>query len=267
MKISNIIGKKNRALVKEMVRTDFKLRYRGSVLGYVWSLLRPLLMFGVLYVVFTKVIRVGNSIPYYPSYLLLGLVLWTFFVESTMSGMDSIVSRGDLIRKVSIPKYVIVISTTISALINLLINMIVVFIFMWIGHVPFRWTIALSPIFFLELIIFSLAISFLLATLFVKFRDFKHIWEVALQILFYATPILYSLSIVPKQLIKLMSISPLTQIFQDTRSLMITPDTVTTKEVFGSQIGRLIPLLIVVVLALVSAWYFRSNSKKFAEEL
>lgn len=267
MKANNVLSRKNRALVKEMVRSDFKLRYQGSALGYAWSLLRPLLMFGVLYIVFTKVIKVGGSIPFYPSYLLLGLVLWTFFVESTMSGMDSIVSRGELIRKVSIPKYIIVISTTVSAVINLLINMVVVFIFMWMGHVPLRWTIALTPIFFVELIVFSLAISFLLATLLVKFRDFKHIWEVALQVLFYATPILYSLDIVPQKLIKLMSISPLTQIFQDIRSLMITPDTVTTKEVFGSQIGRLIPITIVLLLTVVATWYFKVNSKKFAEEL
>jgi len=224
-------------------------------------------MFGVLYIVFTKVIKVGGSIPYYPSYLLLGLVLWTFFVESTTSGMNAIVGRGDLIRKVNIPKYIIVISTTASAFVNFSINMIVVIIFMRLGNVPLNWQIIFVPIFIVELVIFSLAISFLLSALYVKFRDFSHIWEVFLQILFYATPIIYSLSIVPSRLIKIMSINPLTQIFQDIRSLMITPETLTTKEVFGSQIGRLIPILIVLSLVLVATIYFKRSSQKFAEEL
>lgn len=264
---NRVFSVKNRALVKEMVRSDFKLRYQGSALGYLWSLLRPLMMFGVLYVVFTQVIKVGNRIPYYPQWLLLGLVLWTFFVESTMSGMNSIVGRGDLIRKVNIPKYIIVISTTISAFVNFAINMIVVFIFMYFGHVPLRWTVIFAPIFIAELIVFSMAISFLLSALFVKFRDFSHIWEVALQVLFYATPILYQLDFPPLKLAKLMSISPLAQIFQDMRSIMITPETITTKEIFGSQLGRLIPMAIVLGLLIVSTWYFRRSSRKFAEEL
>src|SRR5690349_17448974 len=95
----------NRSLIRELVVSDFKLRYQNSVLGYLWSLLRPLMMFGVLYIVFTKIIRIGGTVPHYPSYLLLGLVLWTFFVEATMAGMNAITGRGDLIRKVSIPKY------------------------------------------------------------------------------------------------------------------------------------------------------------------
>lgn len=264
---NRIFNVKNRTLLKELVRSDFKLRYQGSVLGYVWSLLRPLVMFGVLYIVFTRVIKVGGDIPYYPAYLLLGLVMWTFFVESTMSGMNAIVGRGDLIRKVNIPKYIIVMSTTASAFVNFTINMVVVFIFMGFGDVPLRWTILLVPFLIAELVIFSMAVSFLLAALFVRFRDFSHIWEVFLQVLFYATPILYSFSIVPEKLAKIMSINPLAQIFQDIRSLMITPETVTTKEIFGSQIGRLIPFAIVIVLSILAAWYFRRSSQKFAEEL
>lgn len=270
MVLKNIFSVKNRALVREMVATDFKLRYQASVLGYLWSLLKPLMMFGVLYVVFTQVIKVGNTIPYYPSYLLLGLVLWTFFVESTMSGMDAIVSRGDLIRKVSIPKYIIVVSTTASAFVNFLLNMIVVFIFMGFGHVPLRWTILVAPVFIAELIVFCVAVSFLLAALFVKFRDFRHIWEVALQILFYATPILYSLSTLPPKLSKLakiMSLNPLTQIFQDTRSFMLSPKIMTTKQVFHSQIGRLLPMAIVIGLCIIASIYFKRSSQKFAEEI
>lgn len=257
----------NRSLVRELVASDFKLRYQNSVLGYLWSLLRPLLLFGVLYIVFTKVIKVGRGVPFYPAYLLLGLVLWTFFIEATTSGMNAIVGRGDLIRKVSIPKYIVVISTTASAFVNFSLNMIVVLVFMLLSHVPIRLTILAAPLFIIELVIFSLGVSFLLAALFVKFRDLTHIWDVILQVLFYATPIIYPLTLPPLKIAKIISLSPLTQIIQDMRWLMITPDTLTTKDVFGSQIGRLIPIAIVVLTCLLAGWYFKRSSKMFAEEL
>lgn len=257
----------NLSLIRQLVSSDFKLRYQNSILGYLWSLLRPLLMFGVLYIVFTHIIRVGNTIPYYPSYLLLGLVMWTFFVESTASGLNAITGHGDMIRKVRIPKYLIVISTMLSAFVNFCLNMIVVFIFMFFGHVPFRLTILIAPIFILELMVFCLGISFLLSALYVKFRDLSHIWDVVLQVMFYAAPIIYPLSIIPKSLVKLASADPLAQIFQDVRYLMITPKTITTSEVFGSILGLLIPLGIVIIIGIVGVLYFRKSSPNFAEDL
>ncbi len=122
-------------LIKQLVITDFKLRYQGSVLGYVWSLARPLMLFGVLYVVFAHFFKFGDGIPNYPTYLLLGLVLWTYFIEATNMSLGATVGRGDLIRKVSIPKYTIVLSASISALVNLTLNLVVVFIFMTITGV------------------------------------------------------------------------------------------------------------------------------------
>ncbi len=257
----------NRSLIRELVISDFKLRYQNSVLGYLWSLLRPLMFFGVLFIVFTKVFNLGNDIPYYPAYLLLGIVLWTFFIEATVAGMNSIVGRGDMIRKVSVPKYAIVMSTNLSALVNFTLNMVIVFVFMILIHVPFRLTILAAPIFIVELMIFSLGVSFLLATLFVKFRDFSHIWDVALQVLFYATPIIYALTRPSLRLAKIISINPLAQIFQDIRWLMITPKTLTTKAVYHSEWGRIIPIAVVGLIFVVGAWYFRRNSKSFAEDL
>jgi ABC-2 type transport system permease protein len=266
-KIAAIFSKRNISLIKELVRSDFKLRYQGSVLGYLWSLLRPLMLFGVLYVVFTKIVKIGNDIPHYPTYLLLGLVLWTFFVEATMSGMNAITGRGDMIRKVSIPKYTIVVSTTLSAFVNLCLNMVVVIIFMVLGNVTFRLNIFLLPFFLAELVVLATGVAFLLSALYVKYRDFSHIWEVSLQILFYATPIIYGLSTVPLQYRKLASLNPLTQIIQDARSVMVTPEALTTRQVFGSQLGRILPIAIVLVITILGAWYFRSSSRKFAEEL
>lgn len=266
-KIKAVLHPSNRSLIRELVISDFKLRYQNSFLGYLWSLLKPLMMFGVLYIVFTKIIRLGDDIPFYPAYLLLGLVIWTFFVEATVAGMNAIVGRGDMIRKVSIPKYTVVISSVLSAFVTFILNMVVVFVFMVMGDVPFQPVIFLAVFYIIELIIFCLGISFLLSALYVKFRDFSHIWDVVLQILFYTTPIIYSLAIVPQSFVKVVAISPLTQIIQDIRAVMITPDTVTSKEVFDSQWGRLIPFIMVILLTIFAAWYFRRVSKNFAEEL
>ncbi len=265
--INNFFKPSNMSLIRELVVTDFKLRYQGSVLGYVWSLLKPLLLFGVLYIVFTRIVRFGDSVPYYPVYLLLGLVLWNFFMEATVNGMNAITGRGDLIRKVSIPKYVIVISTTASALINFFLNMIVVFAFMLLSGVPFTSRIFLSLPFIAELVILSLGLAFLLATLFVKFRDMGHIWEVVLQVLFYATPILYAFDKVPEKVLYIMALSPLAQIFQDVRTTIITPDYITTQEVFGTPLARWLSYLVVILIALMAGLYFRKSSRKFAEEL
>ena len=127
-------------LLRELVRTDFKVRYQNSILGYVWSLLRPLLLFVILYLVFTKFLKVGDSVPNYPVYLLLGLLFWNFFVEVTMGSVTAIVGKGDLIRKINFPKYVILLSIICSALINFGLTSIVVVIFMIVGHVGVTWS-------------------------------------------------------------------------------------------------------------------------------
>jgi ABC-2 type transport system permease protein len=118
-----VFSKKNRALLIELVKTDFKLRYQGSVVGYLWSLLRPLFMFLILYVVFTTVFPLGKGIPHYPVYLFTGIILWNFFAEMTQQSLGSIVGRGDLIRKIRIPRWMIVFSTSLNALINLGLNL------------------------------------------------------------------------------------------------------------------------------------------------
>ena len=123
LRFSNILGRRNQILLRELVITDFKLRYQGSILGYVWSLLKPLMLFAIMYVVFIHFLRFGNGIPHFAVALLLGIVMWTFFIEATNQGMQAIVLRGDLIRKINFPKYIIVISGTISALINLIFNL------------------------------------------------------------------------------------------------------------------------------------------------
>jgi ABC-2 type transport system permease protein len=197
--IRHVFSKKNRALLSELVRTDFKLRYQDSILGYLWSLLRPLFMFVILYLIFVKVLKSGGGIPHFPVYLLLGIVLWNFFVEMTTQSLGSIVGRGDLIRKIQIPRWLIVFSSSISALINLGLNLIVVAVFMTLDHVSPLDTAIILPLIILEIYILALGASLFLAAAFVKFRDVIYIWEVILQAGFYATPILYALSILTRK--------------------------------------------------------------------
>lgn len=272
MKISNLLARRNRILLRELVVTDFKLRYQGSVLGYLWSLLKPLLLFTILYIVFVKFLRFdrGAGVDHFSVYLLLGVVLWSFFTEATTQGMSAIVARGDLIRKINFPKYIIVISGTLSALINLILNLVVVSVFILFNGVPLHWSVLLFPLNILELYILSVAIAFLLAALYVKYRDISHIWEVFLQGAFYATPILYSIGMVVAQsdlAAKILLLNPVAQIIQDARYNTITHQTTTTGSLVHNYLVALIPYVIVVCLIVFATWYFRKSQAYFAENV
>lgn len=257
--------------MRELVITDFKLRYQGSVLGYLWSLLKPLLLFAIMYVVFVHFLRFGEGIDHFAVSLLLGIVMWTFFTEATGQGMQAIVGRGDLIRKINFPKYIIVISGTLSALINLLFNLVVVLIFMVVDGVDFKWSALLFPLSLIELYIFSLAIAFFLSAAYVKYRDISHIWEVFLQGVFYATPILYPLQMVMQYnfvAAQLLMLSPIAVIIQDARyNLVSQKDTITNTQIISEPLFLILPHAIVIVSIVVAAWYFKKNQKYFAENV
>ena len=257
---------RNRAILREMVSTDFKVRYQNSVLGYMWSLLKPLFLFAILYVVFTYIIPLGKGVAHYPVYLLTGIIMWNFFVESTTIGASSVVARGDLIRKISIPRYLVVLSSSLSALINLGLSLIVVFIFaLFNGVMPsFSWLLIFPII--VELFIFAQGVSFLLATLYVKFRDITYIWEICLQAGFYATPIIYPLLNVPAQYHKWFFINPMAQIIQDARYVLVTNTSITIWSTIHS-IAVFIPFLIIIVTAIIGGLYFKRRSKYFAEDI
>lgn len=261
--------KQNRALLTELVRTDFKLRYQGSVLGYAWSLLRPLLLFGILYVIFALVIKSGDEIPHFPVYLLLGIVLWTFFTDMTQQSLGSIVGRGDLIRKIRIPRWMIVFSSSISALINLGLNLIVVAIAMVINQVEIMGSVIFMPLILLEIYLLALGLSFFLSAAFVKYRDVGFIWEVAIQLGFYLTPILYAMTLVPEKFQKLQLINPMAQAMQDARYSLISHNekVVTISRVFDDGWFRLIPFAIVLVVLVAGLLYFKSQADSFAENI
>jgi len=264
----NVFSKKNRALLAELVRTDFKLRYQGSVLGYAWSLLRPLLLFLILYVVFVKFLKLGEGVPHYPIYLLLGIVIWNFFLEMTTRSTTSIVERGDLIRKIKIPRWMIVFSSSISALINFLLNLVVVLLFLFVNHVDLLQTSVFLPLILFEVYILALGLSLLLSTAYVKYRDISYIWEVVTQAGFYLTPILYPLSLITNlTLQKLIMINPMSQAIQDARYSVVTHQTITISQVFEGGWLMFTPYVITILVLIAGLIYFRSQSKYFAEEI
>lgn len=263
MKKSN---KYNSIVLREMVITDFKVRYQGSALGYLWSLLKPLFLFAILYVVFTKFFKFGSGIPHYPVYLFLGIVMWSFFAEATANGMGSIVGRGDLIRKISLPRHLIVISGTFSALINLLLNMVVVFVFAFINGLEPRLTWLLLPIMLVELFIIAQAFAFFLAAFYVKFRDASYIWEVVMQALFYATPIIYPLSFVAEKYHKFLLLNPIAQTIQDARYVFVSNDTITAWKVLAFPY-IVIPFVLIAIMLVIARAYFIKESKYFAENI
>lgn len=267
----NILNKKNRALLSELVRTDFKLRYQGSILGILWSVLKPLALFFVMYMVFVRFLKFTDGTPTFPLVLLLGISLWSFFAEATSVGMRSIVDRGDILRKINFPKTIIVLSTTIGSLIGLAINMAVVVVFAIFSGVQFTPWLLLVPLGIIQLYIIAMGLAFVLAALYVKFRDIGHIWDVVLQAFFYATPIIYPISMVINkhpEIAKVMMLSPMTQAIQDIRHNLIAPDTVpTTWSMIGTWYIAIIPVTITIALLVVGIVYFNKHSKSFAEDL
>lgn len=265
-----MFNRKNRILLHELTKTDFKLRYQGSVLGYLWAIIRPMLLFGILYLVFAKFLRFGDEIPHYPVYLLTGTVLWNFFTECTNQGIQSLIIRSDLMRKVSFPKWIIVLSATMTALINLGINLIVIVVFALLSGVTptFRWLVV--PFLILELYLLSFGIALFLGSINVKYRDISSIWEVLLQALFYAVPIIYPLSMVQAYsplAAKILMLNPIAQVIQDIRYNLITTETITSWSLSNNIFIKLIPLLITALVLVFGYFVFNKKSKYFAEEI
>jgi ABC-2 type transport system permease protein len=254
-------------LLRELAITEYKVKYQGSLLsGYMWSFAKPLLLFGVLYFVFTRFVRLGSGVPDYALQLLLGIVLWSYFADATVRGMSSIVDRGDLIRKVYFPRMIIVIAASLSSLITLGLNLVVVVAFFLFSGVGIHLSTPVFLVLIVELYALTLGTSFLLAALYVRFRDFRHIWELGLQLLFYATPIIYPLSFIPANWQALFSLNPIAQIVQDSRKVLISPTTLAPLDILHSPLV-VIPYAIPVIVLVLGYLYFDHAAAAFAEEI
>ena len=245
-------------LTRAFAWSDFRLRFHGSVLGIFWSFLRPLLLFGVLYLVFSIFVRF--DIPNYSLYLLLGIILWNFFAEATNLALASIDGKTALLKKVPFPRTIIVLSATLTSFISLIFNLIVFFLFILFSGLSLGPTALLLPLYLLALFGITLGVGYLLIALYAKFRDVRNIWEVLLQLGFWLTPIIYTLSIVPERFHWWIYLNPLTRVIQYSREAVI--------EGHLSNLDGILGLYLMAgAIFIVGYLVFRSRAKYFAEEL
>jgi len=258
-----------------MAGTEFKRVYFGTVLGYLWSLIRPLALFGVLLFVFTQIFKVGSELHNYPVLLLLGIVQYTFFQEATSNAVTSVVSQEGIVRKTQFPRLVIPLSTVLTAFFNFCLNLIVVFAFILAWGVEPAWTWLLYPVGLAALFVLTTAMSMAFSVLFVRFRDVAIIWVVGAQMLFYATPILYPLGekgIAPDNpsLEKLLMINPLAVIFEQIRVWVLhEPRNLapTATEAAGGWPHLLPAVAIYLAICAFGVWIFNREAPRVAEEL
>lgn len=258
------------SLVYTLAATDFKARYFGSVLGYLWSLVRPLMFFGVLYVVFTHVFRFGRGVPHYPVYLLTSIVLWTFFVETTSASVPSLIAREGLLRKMRFPRLVIPLSVALTATFNLTANLVAVIVFALADGVAPRLSWLEMPVLILLLATLAVGVGMLLSALYVRFRDIQPIWDVVSQALFYASPIIYTAAQY-KGFVRVAMINPIASILTQMHAVWVGGAPGHPVLGAGTQIGGevrlLIPLGIVFGFFGLGLWVFNREAPRIAENL
>ena len=255
-------------LTLALAKSDFKLRFFGSVLGYVWQLMRPLMLFGVLYVVFT--VAGFTSGPHFPVALLLGIVLYTFFAEATGGAVGCVMVRENLVRKIHFPRIVIPMAVVLVACFNLALNLVVVVIFATASGVELSlaW-LSLVPLMAL-LVVFASGLALLLSALYVRYRDVEPIWDVVLQITFYASLILVPYEVIePKSeaLATGLLINPLAAIIQESRHLIIDPAYVSASDGLGGAALLIVPLALLLGSVALGLWVFNREAPRIAEEL
>jgi ABC-2 type transport system permease protein len=255
-------------LAATLAITEFKLRFFGSVLGYLWQLVRPLMLFGVLYFVFTEFVKIGEAVPHYPVVLLANIVLYTFFSDGT-GAVSSMVDREGLVRKIQFPRMAVPVSVVLTASFNLVLNLLVVLALALASGVEPRWSWLEAPVLILLLAILVLGLAMLLSALFVRFRDVRPIWEVLLQLAFYATPVIYAIETigVSERVREAIMLNPLAVILQQFRHAVIDPSAPSAAAAAGGSARLLIPAALLFGVAALGFWYFDREAPRMAEDL
>ena len=255
-------------LTRLLAVTDFRLRFFGSALGYLWQVMHPLLLFGVLYLVFTEVVRLGEGVAFYPVALLSGIVLFVFLSESTGQAVQSLVEREPIVRKIQFPRLAVPLSTVLTALFRLSLNLLVVLAFLLASGGEVRLSWLEIPLLVLLLTLMAAGLAALLSALYVHVRDVKPIWDVVLQLLFYGSPIFYTIEIVPSQTLRdLLLLNPFAAIIQQFRHAVIDPSHPSVAQAMSSDALAVVPLILIVLIAVVGLTYFNRKAPRIAEEL
>jgi ABC-2 type transport system permease protein len=247
--------------------TDFKLRFYGSVLGYVWTLARPFLFFGVIYFVFTEIVGLDKNVPHYGVYILFSLVLFQFFVEAVSNCVNSLVVRENLLRKMRFPRLVIPMAVVLTALFNLFMTLIAVFVFAIASGVYPRWGWLELPLIIALLTFFATGAGLLLSALFVRYRDVQPIWEVTSQILFYASPVLYVATLVPESYQRAYLVNPVAALLTEMRHAVVDPGARHVWVAIGGAERLLIPAAFVLAVFALGMFVFKREAPRIAENL
>jgi ABC-2 type transport system permease protein len=258
-------------LTRILAVTEWKLRFFDSALGYVWTLMRPALFFGVLYVVFSLIVDVGQDVAHYPSLLLTGMVIFFFFQESTSKAVTAVVDNENLVRKIHFPRMAIPMSVVLTATFALCLNLIVLLGLVLINRVTPRLSWFELPLVLAVLIVFSIGVAAILSALYVRARDLNPIWDVTTQALFYLTPVLYPIQLVVERssdtVAHLLMLNPLAALIQQARHAIVGPSQPTAAAAIGGTPRLLIPLAIVLVTFVFGIWLFKRMAPQIAEEL
>jgi ABC-2 type transport system permease protein len=247
--------------------TEFRRSYLGTALGYLWSLARPLLLFGVLLLVFTRAFDLGDRVREYPVLLLFNIVLFGFFQESTVLAVTSILAQESVVRKTQFPRLVIPLAVVLTGLFNLGTNLVVVFVFILVSGVDPTWTWLLLPLVVVLLTVFTAAVAMIVSALNPRFRDIGIIWSVAVTALFYATPVLYPLEIVSGTLGRILALNPLAPLFELARKWVIDPTAPGPAAAAGGAEWLLIPAALYVAVCVLAVWIFNREAPRIAEVL
>lgn len=247
---------------------EFRLKFFGSVLGYLWQLMRPLLLFGVLYVVFTEFVRLGSGVQHYPVVLLTGIILHAFFAESTSGAVTSVATRENLVRKIHFPRLVIPLSVVLTSFFNFLLNFVAIVVFMAIQDVEFRTSFLMIVPLMLFLAVLSSGLAMALSALYVRYRDIAPIWEVVIPITFYGSPVLYPIEQIPQPSLQhIVMYNPLSVIIVQARHALIDPTAPTAAQAIGGGTRLLIPAFLTVLILVVGYRIFDRAAPHIAEEL
>ena len=250
-------------------RVEFKAKYAGAVFGYAWSLAKPLAYFGVLWLVFAYLLRTANQTQNFTIYLLIGILLFTFFVDTVGVMLTSIVAGGSILRRLAFPPILVPLSASVGTCMTFLANISAIVVFIAIGRVTPRVEWLLVVPLLAELYVFSLGVGLLFAALYVRFRDISQIWEVGAQLLFFGSAIFYPIGILPAWAQKVAFLNPFLQIMQDVRHAVLGaggPNDLTVTDVYGVG-GRLIPIGIAVLIFVGALAFFRREGRYFAERV
>lgn len=250
---------------------EFKLMYVGSALGsffgYLWALVRPLMSFAIIYVVFSKVLGIGAQLPYYAAMLLLNLTLFFFLADTSDRSIRAIVSSEGVLRKLQFPRGVIPLSIVLTGVFAFTLNLIAAFIIVIAVGTPPLWTWFLLPLLWLAMLVFATAIAVMLSTLFVRFRDIAQIWIVASMMLFYFSPVMYPVEQVPEAFDWILIINPVAPLFEQMRVWAVDPSGPTALEASGDAWGLIGPAAVFFAVCAYAAVLMKRRARTLAEDL